>query len=110
MGAFIFVSRKDVFSCCFESVGQAPTLLPDDRGKAIAIMSKALEHLLKKAHEDGVVAGVIGIGGSGGTSLISSALRILPIGVPKVIVSTVASGQTLCWDIRSDLIFVSINS
>nr|XP_023923734.1 uncharacterized protein LOC112035133 isoform X2 [Quercus suber] len=104
LGDFIFVSRKDVLSCYSESVGQAPTLLPDDRGKAIAIMSKALEHFLKKAHEDGVVAGVIGIGGSGGTSLISSAVRILPIGVPKVIVSTVASGQTEPYVGTSDLI------
>nr|XP_023923732.1 uncharacterized protein LOC112035131 isoform X2 [Quercus suber] len=104
LGDFIFVSRKDVLSCYSESVGQAPTLLPDDRGKAIAIMSKALEHFLKKAHEDGVVAGVIGIGGSGGTSLISSAFRILPIGVPKVIVSTVASGQTEPYVGTSDLI------
>ncbi|XP_050292179.1 toMV susceptible protein tm-1(GCR26) isoform X3 [Quercus robur] len=104
LGDFIFVSRKDVLSCYSESVGQAPPLLPDDRGKAIAIMSKALEHFLKKAHEDGVVAGVIGIGGSGGTSLISSAFRILPIGVPKVIVSTVASGQTEPYVGTSDLI------
>ncbi|KAL4644360.1 hypothetical protein ACB092_02G159400 [Castanea dentata] len=104
LGDFIFVPRKDVLSCYSESVGQAPTLLPDDRGKAIAIMSKALERFLKKAHEDGVVAGVIGIGGSGGTSLISSAFRILPIGVPKVIVSTVASGQTEPYVGTSDLI------
>ncbi|KAF3945127.1 hypothetical protein ACB098_02G136000 [Castanea mollissima] len=104
LGDFIFVPRKDVLSCYSESVGQAPTLLPDDRGKAIAIMSKALECFLKKAHEDGVVAGVIGIGGSGGTSLISSAFRILPIGVPKVIVSTVASGQTEPYVGTSDLI------
>jgi uncharacterized protein (UPF0261 family) len=80
LGESIFVSRKDVLSCYFESVGQAATLLPDDRGEAIAIMSKALEHFLKKSHEDGVVAGAIGIGGSGGTSLISSAFRILPVG------------------------------
>uniref|UniRef100_A0A2N9I4I6 Integrase catalytic domain-containing protein n=1 Tax=Fagus sylvatica TaxID=28930 RepID=A0A2N9I4I6_FAGSY len=80
LGESIFVSRKDVLSCYFESVGQAATLLPDDRGKAIAIISKALEHFLKKSHEDGVVAGAIGIRGSGGTSLISSAFRILPVG------------------------------
>lgn len=104
LGDSIFVSRNDVLSCYFESVGQAATLLPDDRGEAIAIMSKALEHFLKKAHGDGVVAGAIGIGGSGGTSLISSAFRILPVGVPKIIVSTVASGQTEPYVGTSDLI------
>ena len=56
LGESIFFSRKDVLSCYFESVGQAATLLPDDRGEAIAIMSKALEHFLEKTHEDGVVA------------------------------------------------------
>ena len=51
-------------------MGQTPGPLPEDRGKAIGIMSKALEHYLKKAQEDHVLAGAIGIGGSGGTSII----------------------------------------
>ncbi|KAF9620090.1 hypothetical protein IFM89_010740 [Coptis chinensis] len=54
-------------------------------------MTKALKNFLKKAKEDQGLGGVIGLGGSGGTSLISTALKTLPIGVPKVIVSTVAS-------------------
>jgi uncharacterized protein (UPF0261 family) len=53
---------------------------------------------------DGALAGSVGLGGSGGTSLISSALRSLPIGLPKVIVSTVASGQTEPYIGSSDLI------
>lgn len=48
--------------------------------------------------------GAIGIGGSGGTSLIAPALRSLPIGVPKLIVSTVASGQTEHYIGTSDLV------
>ncbi|KAJ7953043.1 Tm-1 protein [Quillaja saponaria] len=99
---FIFVSRKDVLSC--NTSVHTPTLLPDDRGKAVAIMSKALEKFLKKALDDHVLAGVIGVGGSGGTSLISSAFRSLSIGIPKVIVSTVASGQTEPYVGTSDLI------
>eukprot|EP00257_Ricinus_communis_P017725 XP_015576238.1 uncharacterized protein LOC8273361 [Ricinus communis] len=68
-------------------------------------MSKALENFLKKAQEDNnVIAGVIGIGGSGGTSLLSSAFRLLQFGMPKVIVSTVASGQTEPYVGTSDLI------
>ena len=73
---------------------QTPGPLPEDRGKTVGIMSKALEHYLKEAHEDHVLAGAIGIGGSGGTSIISSAFKSVPIGMPKIIVSTVASGQT----------------
>jgi len=49
------------------------------------------------------VAGVIGIGGSGGTSLIAAALRALPIGLPKLIVSTVASGNTAPYVSCSDI-------
>ncbi|GFP95359.1 upf0261 protein y4ou [Phtheirospermum japonicum] len=95
---FKFVSRKEVLSCCND------TLLPDDRGQAIAVMNKALHVFLSKAHDDRVLAGVLGLGGSGGTSLMSSAFRSLPIGIPKVIVSTVASGQTEPYIGTSDLV------
>ncbi|XP_022741084.1 uncharacterized protein LOC111292782 isoform X1 [Durio zibethinus] len=67
-------------------------------------MSKALEYFIKKAQADGVVAGAIGLGGTGGTSLLSSAFISLPIGVPKLIISTVASGQTEPYVGTSDLI------
>ncbi|XP_054824995.1 toMV susceptible protein tm-1(GCR26) isoform X2 [Prosopis cineraria] len=103
---FSFVSRKDVLSCYKGSDGQAPTSLPDDRGKAVAIMSQALEQFLKNSHKDQVLAGVIGIGGSGGTSLISSPFRSLPVGMPKIIVSTVASGQTEPYIGTSDLVLL----
>ncbi|KAK6150628.1 hypothetical protein DH2020_015560 [Rehmannia glutinosa] len=101
---FKFVSKKDVLSCCFGVGEQHDTLLPDDRGKAIAAMSKALHVFLTKAHGDRALAGVIGLGGSGGTSLMSSACRSLPVGIPKVIVSTVASGQTEPYVGTSDLV------
>ncbi|KAL0349534.1 UNVERIFIED_CONTAM: ToMV susceptible protein tm-1(GCR26) [Sesamum radiatum] len=101
---FEFVSKKDLLSSYFGAGEQHGTLLPDDRGKAIAIMNKALEVFLSKAHGDRILAGVIGLGGSGGTSLISSAFRSLPLGIPKVIVSTVASGQTEPYVGTSDLV------
>ncbi|XP_021274905.1 uncharacterized protein LOC110409771 isoform X2 [Herrania umbratica] len=100
---FKFVSRKEILLCYSDSVGENPTL-PDDRGKAVGVMSKALEHFIKKAKADGVLAGAIGLGGSGGTSLLSPAFRSLPVGVPKIIVSTVASGQTEPYVGTSDLI------
>ncbi|CAA2995414.1 Tm-1 [Olea europaea subsp. europaea] len=103
-GDFKFVSRDEVLSCQ-QGVGEhCASLLPDDRGKAIAIMSKALESFIGKAHGDLVLAGVIGLGGSGGTSLLSSAFRSLPIGIPKIIVSTVASGRTEPYVGTSDLV------
>ncbi|KAK2357420.1 toMV susceptible protein tm-1(GCR26) [Trifolium repens] len=95
---FTFISRNDVISS-YQS-----TLLPQDRGKAVTVMSQALKHFLQKSNSDGSVAGVIGVGGSGGTSLLSSPFTSLPIGIPKLIVSTVASGQTEPYVGTSDLV------
>ncbi|KAH6755995.1 TIM-barrel signal transduction protein [Perilla frutescens var. hirtella] len=100
---FDFVSKREVLSCCAEA-GEHGDQLPDDRGKAIAAMNKALHAFLGRAHGDRVLAGVIGLGGSGGTSLMSSAFRSLPLGIPKMIVSTVASGQTEPYVGTSDLV------
>ncbi|XP_071915489.1 toMV susceptible protein tm-1(GCR26)-like [Coffea arabica] len=100
-GDFTFVSREDVFSASGEP---SPVQLPDDRGKAVAVICKALENFLRKAHRGRVLAGVVGLGGSGGTSLLSSAFRSLPIGIPKLLVSTVASGQTEPYIGTSDLL------
>ncbi|KAJ6678668.1 UPF0261 DOMAIN PROTEIN [Salix viminalis] len=104
VGDFEFVSRKDLLACSLGPAETAQNVLPDDRGQAVAVMSRALKNFLEKAQVDGALAGSVGLGGSGGTSLISSALRSLPIGLPKVIVSTVASGQTEPYIGSSDLI------
>ncbi|XP_068465608.1 toMV susceptible protein tm-1(GCR26) isoform X5 [Phaseolus vulgaris] len=100
---FPFVSRNDVVSS-YNTGRDDALLLPDDRGKAVSVMSQALEQFLKKSHEDQCLVGVIGVGGSGGTSLLSSPFTSLPIGIPKVIVSTVASGQTEPYVGTSDLV------
>jgi uncharacterized protein (UPF0261 family) len=65
-----------------------------DRGAAVTAMGEALRDFLVRETAAGKVAGVIGIGGSGGTALITAAMRALPIGLPKLMVSTVASGNT----------------
>ncbi|KAF9678276.1 hypothetical protein SADUNF_Sadunf07G0018100 [Salix dunnii] len=104
VGDFEFVSRKDLLARYFGPAETAQNVLSDDRGQAVAVMSRALKNFLEKAQVDGALAGSVGLGGSGGTSLISSALRCLPIGLPKVIVSTVASGQTEPYIGSSDLI------
>ena len=63
----------------------------DDRGKFVGLMAEAFAHYL--ARHAGEVGGIIGLGGSGGTSLVTTGMRALPIGVPKIMVSTVASGN-----------------
>ncbi len=72
----------------------------EGRGDAVTAMSEALEHFLL-AQKD--ISGVIGLGGSGGTSLISRGLRALPVGLPKIMVSTVASGNTAPYVGASDI-------
>jgi uncharacterized protein (UPF0261 family) len=63
-----------------------------DRGTAVAAMTDAFEHFIKAQNDDDI-GGLLGIGGSGGTAMITPAMRALPIGVPKVMVSTMASGD-----------------
>lgn len=62
-----------------------------DRGSAVAGMTLAFERWIRQQAN---IAGVIGAGGSGGTALVAPAFRSLPVGVPKVLISTVASGNT----------------
>lgn len=71
--------------------GVAAVLGLDDRGKAVGGMARALARFLATRTDIGAV---LGLGGSGNTALVTEAMRSLPIGVPKVMVSTVASGNT----------------
>ncbi len=61
-----------------------------DRGIAVAAMSEAFAAFAASRDD---VAGMIGIGGGGGTSIVTSGMRRLPIGLPKLMVSTLASGD-----------------
>ncbi len=100
------VSRETVAS--FHPEGAGAVLSRKDRGQAVTEMSRALCLFLSHEFKAGKISGVIGIGGTGGTALISPALRALPIGTPKVIVSTVASGNTAPYVGTSD--FTMVNS
>src|SRR6516164_2898355 len=71
-----------------------------DRGAAIRAMTDAFERLVKSRHDLG---GLLGLGGSGGTAMITRAMRTLPIGVPKVMVSTMASGNVASYVGASDI-------
>ncbi|GHU38242.1 UPF0261 protein y4oU [Betaproteobacteria bacterium] len=62
-----------------------------DRGEAVMAMSEALEAFLPGRDD---IGGVLGMGGTGNTTLVTRAMRALPVGVPKLMVSTVASGDT----------------
>ncbi|MBV9812983.1 MAG: Tm-1-like ATP-binding domain-containing protein [Acetobacteraceae bacterium] len=71
-----------------------------DRGAAVTAMSVAFERFIRTRDD---VAGIIGAGGSGNTALVAPAMRALPVGVPKLIVSTIASGQVAPYVRESDI-------
>ena len=64
-----------------------------DRGAALEIMRQGASAITLRLYAERRFAGVIGLGGSGGTAIASAAMRALPTGVPKMMVSTVASGD-----------------
>lgn len=80
--------------------GRSAVLGISDRGKAVEGMSEALARYILSLDD---IAGIIGIGGTGGTALLSPAFRALPIGTPKILVSTVASGNTAPYVGASDI-------
>lgn len=72
-----------------------------DRGKALALMGTLLENFLVEQQEK--IAGAIGLGGSGNTAVVTRGMRSLPIGLPKIMVSTVASGDVAPYVGASDI-------
>ena len=64
-----------------------------DRGLAVTAMTRGAETILPQLYAKGQVQGVIGLGGSAGTTMSTAAMRALPLGVPKVMVSTIAGGD-----------------
>ena len=94
------VSREEV-------LGTRSLPTGDDRGIAVTAMGESLRSWLQEECESGDVAGVIGIGGSGGTALITTAMRDLPIGLPTLMVSSVASGNTAPYVDCSDITMMS---
>jgi uncharacterized protein (UPF0261 family)/ABC-type branched-subunit amino acid transport system ATPase component len=72
----------------------------DDRGRSVAAMGSAFESFIRTRRDLG---GLIGAGGSGGTAMVTQAMRGLPIGMPKVMVSSVASGDVKPYVGPSDI-------
>jgi uncharacterized protein (UPF0261 family) len=84
------ISREEIFHLAGTSL--AAMREKNDRGEAVKAAAKGVTILIRDLHARGEVGGVLGLGGSAGTIIGTSAMRALPIGVPKVMVSTLASG------------------
>ena len=65
-----------------------------DRGEAMKVMSAGAPAVAQRLFAEGRFDGILGMGGTGGSSVVTAAMRALPLGVPKVCVSTAASGDT----------------
>lgn len=98
------VSNREVAAAAGEDIDQIAARR--DRAMATEALSKGVEKLLPRLYREGKFDGVISIGGSGGTSMATPAMRALPVGVPKVMVSTMASGNVSQYVGTSDIIMV----
>ncbi|QND62489.1 UPF0261 family protein [Mesorhizobium loti] len=83
--------------------GRGAVLDIDDRGTAVAAMGVAFARFVQSRND---IGGMIGIGGGGGTSIITSGMRTLSLGLPKIMVSTLASGDTAPYVDISDIIMM----
>jgi uncharacterized protein (UPF0261 family) len=69
----------------------------NDRGEAMKIMCVGAPAIIESLYHEGKIDGIIGMGGTGGTTVVTSAMRALPVGIPKVCVSTAASGDVAVY-------------
>lgn len=86
------ISRQEVAEAA--GVNLDDLAAANDRGAAVAAMARGAAKIVSQLHEDDRLHGILGLGGSGGSSVVTHAMQALPVGVPKLMVSTVASGDT----------------
>jgi uncharacterized protein (UPF0261 family) len=79
----------------------------NDRGEAVTRAAEGATRIVLQAHHSGQLDGVIGLGGSAGTTIGTAAMQALPIGVPKVMVSTLASGQVRSYVGDKDILMLN---
>ena len=96
------IAAETVAACHPDGAGAV--LGGDDRGAAVAAMGTAFAEWCRR-NADGI-SGIIAVGGGGGTSIACAGLRALPYGRPKVMVSTLASGDTAPYVGTSDIVMV----
>jgi uncharacterized protein (UPF0261 family)/predicted TIM-barrel enzyme len=95
------ITREQVLASHSDQNSVAAALSTNDRGKIVTVMSNALKDFFRENSPS--VAGVISIGGSGGTALSIPCMHELPLGIPKVMVSTMASGDVGPYVLGSDI-------
>ncbi|GAA3141329.1 MULTISPECIES: Tm-1-like ATP-binding domain-containing protein [Nonomuraea] len=74
-----------------------------DRGAALSAMAAGAARVARALYERGGLSGVLALGGSGGSSIAAAAMAALPVGLPKLLVSTMASGDVSAYVGQSDV-------
>jgi uncharacterized protein (UPF0261 family) len=100
-GQEVDVTAAEMAAC--HPDGTDAVLGGDDRGAAVSAMTTAFERYVAGRDD---IGGMIGAGGSGNTALVAPAMRALPVGVPKVLVSTVASGNVAAYVGPADICMI----
>ena len=85
------VSRERIFALAETTIEAVQKRA--DRGEAVTKAAAGAERLAREAYARGELSGILGLGGSAGTTIATAAMRALPLGVPKVMISTLASGM-----------------
>lgn len=99
----------DVSAMEVAEAGGAPLLRlreKEDRGQAIEVMTQGAAVLAKMLFSRGLFDGMLGMGGSAGTIIATAAMRELPVGFPKVMVSTLAAGDTSAYVGSKDIVLI----
>jgi uncharacterized protein (UPF0261 family) len=78
----------------------------NDRGEAMKVMTAGAPLLVRRLYDQGAIDGIIGMGGTGGTVVITAGMRALPLGLPKVCVSTAASANTSAYVGTKDIVMI----
>ena len=68
-----------------------------DRGRAVTVMSEGAAAIVARLYDEGRIDGIVSMGGGGGTAVGTAAMRALPVGVPKLMISTLASGDVSAY-------------
>jgi uncharacterized protein (UPF0261 family) len=99
------ITREQVFAAAGTSLPEM--LARGDRGLAVNKAAEGAARLVRQAYDRGELSGVLALGGSAGTTIGTAAMRALPIGVPKLMVSTLASGQVRPWVADKDIFMLN---
>jgi uncharacterized protein (UPF0261 family) len=99
------VTRAELFAAAGTSLDEM--LARNDRGEAVTNAAKGAAAIVTAAYQERKLHGVIALGGSAGTTIGTAAMQALPIGIPKLMVSTLASGDVRQWVGDKDILMLN---